>query len=362
MMSPSARCRTFDADADGYVRGEGVGVVVLARLSDALRDGRPVHAIIRGSAVNQDGRSHGLTAPNGPAQQAVIREALAAAGVASSAIGYIEAHGTGTPLGDPIEMNSLMAVLGDGRATSDRCVVGSVKTNIGHLEAAAGIAGLIKTALVLQHGVIPPHLHFHRLNPHIALEGTPFVVSASALDWNGEPATRFAAVSAFGFGGTNAHVVLEAPAARPQVRSTYQFQRQRYWFDESTPAAVPGATSHHPLLGRSVASSADAPGSYVWESLLEFDRAAEFAGEAVTDSIALTFGIYAEMALAAAAEVNRRVHRVTSLRVHTPVVLSRSTSASLRTVLEPAPGSAWRCSVYNRAQSAWTLSASATLT
>ena len=213
MMSASHRCRTFDASADGYVRGEGVAVVVLKRLSDAVRDQDTIHALVRGSAVNQDGRSNGLTAPNGPAQQAVIRAALHAAGAVPSAIGYVEAHGTGTPLGDPIEMHALMAVLGEGRPSSARCAVGSLKTNIGHLEAAAGIAGLIKTALVLQRGAIPPHLHFTALNPHIVLEGTPFLIAADALAWDDSEGPRLAGVSSFGFGGTNAHVVLEAPRA-----------------------------------------------------------------------------------------------------------------------------------------------------
>jgi len=213
MMSSSHRCRTFDAAADGYVRGEGAAVVVLKRLADALRDGDTIHALVRGSAVNQDGRSNGLTAPNGPAQQAVIRAALGAADVPPAQIGYVEAHGTGTPLGDPIEMNALMAVLGEQRSSSMRCAVASLKTNIGHLEAAAGIAGLIKAALVLQHRTIPPHLHFSSLNPHMALDGTPFVIPTTALEWGDGGAPRFAGVSSFGFGGTNAHVLLEeAPA------------------------------------------------------------------------------------------------------------------------------------------------------
>jgi len=213
MMSPSHRCRTFDASADGYVRGEGAAVVVLKRLSDAVRDGDTIHAVIRGSAVNQDGRSNGLTAPNGPAQQAVIRAALRAADVEPARIGYVETHGTGTPLGDPIEMNALMGVLGEGRSPSARCAVASLKTNIGHLEAAAGIAGLIKAALVLQHGAIPPHLHFSSLNPHMTLDGTAFVIPTTAIEWRETDGPRLAGVSSFGFGGTNAHVILEEPPA-----------------------------------------------------------------------------------------------------------------------------------------------------
>ena len=213
MMSSSHRCRTFDAAADGYVRGEGAAVVVLKRLSKAVRDGDSIYAVIRGSAVNQDGKSNGLTAPNGPAQQTVIRAALRAADVEPAQIGYVEAHGTGTPLGDPIEMNALMAVLGEGRSPSARCAVASLKTNIGHLEAAAGIAGLIKAALVLQHRAIPPHLHFSSLNPHMALDGTAFVIPTTRLEWGDSDAPRLAGVSSFGFGGTNAHVILEGPPA-----------------------------------------------------------------------------------------------------------------------------------------------------
>jgi acyl transferase domain-containing protein len=208
MMSPTQRCRTFDAAADGYVRGEGAAMVVLKRLSDARRDGDTIQAVIRGSAVNQDGRSNGLTAPNGTAQQAVIRAALGAAGVAPSRIGYVEAHGTGTPLGDPIEMNALTGVLDEGRTAVEACAVGSVKTNIGHLESAAGLAGLIKTVLALQHAAVPANLHYVRSNPHIALAGTPFFVPTAMTAWpDGDGTPRLAGVSAFGFGGWTAHVI-----------------------------------------------------------------------------------------------------------------------------------------------------------
>jgi len=214
MMAANGRCKTFDADADGYVRGEGCGLVVLKRLSDALRDGDRVLALLRGSAINQDGRSNGLTAPNGLSQQAVIRQALENAGVAPSQLSYVEAHGTGTSLGDPIEVESLKAVLMSGRSPDQPCAIGSVKANIGHLEAAAGIAGLIKVVLSLQHGEIPPQLHLNQLNPYISLAGTSFSIPTSRQSWPASPQHRFAGVSSFGFGGTNAHVVLEeAPVA-----------------------------------------------------------------------------------------------------------------------------------------------------
>jgi acyl transferase domain-containing protein/acyl-CoA synthetase (AMP-forming)/AMP-acid ligase II/acyl carrier protein len=212
MLSPDFRCKTFDADANGYVRGEGCGLVVLKRLSDAQRDNDSIVAVIHGSAINQDGFSNGLTAPNGTAQKAVIREALDNAGVDGNQIGYVEAHGTGTPLGDPIEVNSLIEVLSEGR-DGQPCRVGSVKTNIGHLEAAAGIAGLIKVALSLQHQEIPPHLHFNKLNPLIELEGTAFSIPTDLQSWQDD--SHLAGVSSFGFGGTNCHVVLgEATAVQ----------------------------------------------------------------------------------------------------------------------------------------------------
>ncbi|NEQ43490.1 MAG: type I polyketide synthase [Leptolyngbya sp. SIOISBB] len=213
MMAPDGRCKTFDADANGYVRGEGSGVLVLKRLADAVADGDHVLAIVRGTAVNQDGLSNGLTAPNGPAQQAVIRQALQQARVAPKDISYVEAHGTGTPLGDPIEIKSLKAVLGAERSPDQLCHIGSVKTNIGHLEAAAGMAGLIKVILALQHQQIPPHLNLQAINPYIALDDTPFAIPTTLVDWPAKPTTRFAGVSSFGFGGTNAHVVLEGPEA-----------------------------------------------------------------------------------------------------------------------------------------------------
>ncbi len=215
MMAPDGRCKTFDASADGYVRGEGCGVVVLKRLGDAIRDGDNILALIRGSAVNQDGTSNGLTAPNGPSQQAVIRQALEQAGVAPAQISYVEAHGTGTSLGDPIEVKSLKAVLMEDRSPEQPCWIGSVKTNIGHLEGAAGIAGLIKVVLQLQQGEIAPHLHLKQLNRYISLEGTPLFIPVECQPWSC-PESRFAGVSAFSFGGTNCHIILsEAPLQTP---------------------------------------------------------------------------------------------------------------------------------------------------
>lgn len=229
MMAADGRCKTFDAGADGYVRSEGCGVVVLKRLDDALADGDNIRGIIRGSAVNQDGLTNGLTAPNGNAQLEVIRLALAKAGVKPNQIGYVETHGTGTPLGDPIEVNSIKAVLMEGRESNQPCWIGSGKTNIGHLEAAAGIAGLIKSVLSLEQGEIPPHLHLKQLNPYIELEKTPIEICTQLQQWSSVEQPRLAGVSAFGFGGTNAHVILEeAPKKAKSQKSKVKSEDDPY--------------------------------------------------------------------------------------------------------------------------------------
>ena len=205
-MAPDGRCKPFDARANGYVRAEGAGVVVLKPLARAQADGDAIYAVIRGSAVNQDGRSNGLTAPNRGAQEAVLRAAYHAAGVSPGAVRYVEAHGTGTALGDPIEAHALGAVLAADRAPGDRCAIGSVKSNLGHLESAAGIAGVIKTALALRHRAFPATLHFESPNPHLRLDELPLRVQDRLERFSG---SALAGVSSFGFGGTNAHVVLE---------------------------------------------------------------------------------------------------------------------------------------------------------
>ncbi len=217
-LSPDGHCRAFDAGANGYVRGEGAGMVVLKPLSRALSDGDPIYAVIRGGAVNQDGRTNGLTAPSRPAQEAVLRSAYRHAGIAPGLVDYVEAHGTGTPLGDPIELAALGAVLAEGRGPDRPCALGSVKTNVGHLEAAAGVAGLIKTALALHHRAIPPSLHFSRPNPHVAYEDLPLRVQRDLDAWPDTGRPRLAGVSGFGFGGTNAHLVLEEAPASVDVR------------------------------------------------------------------------------------------------------------------------------------------------
>ncbi len=213
MMAADGRCKTFDAAADGYVRGEGCGLVVLKLLADAEAGDDPIIGILRGSAMGQDGRSNGITAPRPSAQKDVIRRALADGAVAPADIDYVELHGTGTQRGDPIEFVALKGVFAP-RAGRRGCALGSVKTNIGHLEAAAGVAGLIKVLLALRYGAIPPHLNLRRLSSRIDLAGTPFSVPVELTPWRPGDRVRRAGVSSFGFGGTNVHVVVEeAPVA-----------------------------------------------------------------------------------------------------------------------------------------------------
>ncbi|MEM9271693.1 MAG: hybrid fatty acyl-AMP ligase/type I polyketide synthase [Cyanobacteria bacterium P01_F01_bin.143] len=225
MMAADGRCKTFDADADGYVRGEGCGVIILKALDDAIRDRNNILAVIKGSAINQDGRSNGLTAPNSLAQQEVIQQAIANAGINAQDISHIEAHGTGTKLGDPIEVNSLKAVLAGQENTS--CYLTSVKTNIGHLEAAAGIAGLIKTVLSLQNEAIPPHKNFKSLNPLIDLADTSLSIPTNLQSWKASEKPRLAGISSFGFGGTNAHVILQDKPKRCVADTSVQNFRER---------------------------------------------------------------------------------------------------------------------------------------
>jgi len=215
MMSPDGRCKTFDSRANGFVRSEGCGMVVLKRLSDALRDGDPILALIRGSAVNHGGYSSGFTVPNKLAQEAVIKTALTNAGVKPAEVSYIEAHGTGTALGDPIEIRALTATLREGRTADNPLMLGSVKTNIGHLEAGAGIAGLIKLVSALEYSEIPPHLHLRELNPYISWNEMPMHIPTERTAWSGK---RIGGVSSFGASGVNAHTILEsAPAVEPTV-------------------------------------------------------------------------------------------------------------------------------------------------
>ncbi|BCI53468.1 polyketide synthase [Mycolicibacterium litorale] len=208
-LSPTGMCHAFDAATDGFVRGEGCGVVILKRLPDALRDGDRILAVVRGSAINQDGRSNGLMAPNPAAQMAVLRTACAHAGIEPQDLDYVEAHGTGTFLGDPIEARALGSVMGRGRPAGSPLLIGAVKSNLGHLEAAAGVAGFIKTVMALQRGRIPGNVGYQSPNPHIPFDQLRLKVVDREQEWPTVTRARRAGVSSFGFGGTNAHVILE---------------------------------------------------------------------------------------------------------------------------------------------------------
>ena len=220
-LARDGHCKSFDAKADGYSRGEGCGIVLLKRLDAALRDGDHIHAVVRGTGINQDGRTDGITVPSADAQETLIRHVYAAAGVPLDKVGYVEAHGTGTPIGDPLEATALGRTIGADRAGAAPLIIGSVKANIGHLEAAAGVAGVIKACLCLRHGQVPRQIHLDEPNPAIpfaalglALPLTPLALTAV------DDGPAFAGVNSFGYGGTNAHAILSAHASRPLPRRT----------------------------------------------------------------------------------------------------------------------------------------------
>ena len=247
-LSPTGRCRTFDERADGIVLGEGAGMLLLKRLEDAVRDGDPVRAVIDGSAVNNDGRTMGITTPNPEAQREVISDALRAAGVSAREVSYVEAHGTGTMIGDPMELRALTDVFRETTDETGFCGVGSVKTNVGHLLSASGIAGLIKVVLSLRHGQLPPTLHCERTNPRFRFDTSPFFPVRRLAEWRARGGTRRAGVSSFGFGGTNAHLLVSEPdpallAGRPAPRAPLEpprYRRTRHWFPAAgTPGEQP---------------------------------------------------------------------------------------------------------------------------
>lgn len=312
-LSAAGRCKTFDASADGYVRGEGCGVVVLKLLSQALVDGDNILALIRGSAVRHDGRSSGFTVPNGTAQQSLIQDVLAHATILPGQVSYVEAHGTGTSLGDPIEMDALTAVFGRGRNDNQPLMIGSVKTNIGHSEAAAGMAGLIKVVLSLQHETIPPHLHLKTLNPHISLTEMPLLIPLKAMPWPRTATPRIAGISSFGLSGTIAHLIVEeappgvARVAAPLAESAWQ--RQRCWIEsaktgkshtEMEPTNI--GLTRHTLLGQHT-MLAHPSESHLWEVTLNRQLLAYLDDHRIQGVVVLPGAAYVEMALSAASEM-----------------------------------------------------------
>ncbi len=298
MLSPDGQCKTFDASANGYVRGEGCGILVLKRLADAEADGDRIWAVIRGSALNQDGASPGLTVPNGEAQERVIAAALERAGVLPSEIDYLETHGTGTEVGDPIEIDATAAVYGRGRGADRPLLIGSVKTNIGHLESAAGSAGLIKTVLAMNRGLIPEHLHFHNPNPAMDWERLPLQVTSDPMPWPADAdRAPLAGVSGFGWSGTNAHIVLEGYVPPDGPESSLDADRWVAGAPQPVAVSLPGSvaplrtedglgpreTRLLPLSGKSGAALRDLAGRYIeW---LDKEEAALAAGCRASDPL-----------------------------------------------------------------------------
>ena len=333
MLSPDGQCKTFDASANGYVRGEGCGVVILKRLDEAEADGDRIWAVIRGAAVNHGGASTGLTVPNTPALEEVIETALSDAGIPPSEVDYLEAHGTGTTVGDPIEINAVANVYGEGRSSDRPLLVGSVKTNVGHLESAAGVAGVIKAALVLKRGVIPKHLHFHNPNPSLDWDSLPLRVTSSMMDLPHRPdRPRLAGVNSFGISGTNAHIVMEEYRASDGTSTAVGSAKS---VAVSLPATIgdlplpeqevqPRQTRLLPLSGKSDGALRDLGGRYLsW-----LDEHADEEDEAILADMAWTAGV-------GRSHFNHRAgvvfHDAESLREHLRELVETDGGASSRT-------------------------------
>src|SRR5881394_1718801 len=228
MLSPDGKCKAFDASANGFVRGEGAGMVLLKRLSQAIADGDPIHGVIIGTALNQDGHTNGISLPSAEAQARLVRDACIDAGIAPWRIGFVEAHGTGTAVGDPIEAHALADALCADRPPASPLLIGSAKTNLGHLETAAGVAGLVKAVLVLKHGQVPANLHFETPNPNIDFKGWKLRVNSTLEPFPETDGPRIAGVNSFGFGGANAHIIIEEAPPRPH-HGHYEAPTERGW-------------------------------------------------------------------------------------------------------------------------------------
>jgi len=326
-LAPDGQCKPFDAAADGFVRSEGCGVVALKRLADAVRDGDRVLCVIRGTAVNQDGRSNGLAAPNGRAQQACVREALARAGLRPADVDYVEAHGTGTRLGDPVEVRALAETLGPGREADAPLLVGSVKANLGHCEAAAGVAGLIKVALMLRHGAVPAQLHIDTPNPLIPWNEVPVRVATEARPWPRRDRPRIAGVSSFGISGTNAHVIVEEAPPDPVVAPT--------------PAAADALPWLLPLSARCPAALRAMAAAY--RELLTHDAGGSFASVVYTAAVRRTHHPHRLAVVGrSAAALIEGLDAVLAGEAHPVVCEGRAGSGRPKVVLVfPGQGSQW---------------------
>ncbi|MFI4955487.1 MAG: beta-ketoacyl synthase N-terminal-like domain-containing protein, partial [Gammaproteobacteria bacterium] len=340
MLSPEGYCKTFDKDANGYLRGEGCGIIILKRLSDAQRDNDRILALIKGSAINQDGASTGLTVPNGPAQEVVIRKALQQAQLNPDDIDYIEVHGTGTSIGDPIEVNALVQVFNGHKG---QLTLGTVKTNVGHLEGAAGISAIIKTVLALKHEEIPRHLHFQELNPAINLDSIPAQIPLEPIPWKTSTGrVRRAGVNSFGFSGTNAHVILEEffpqelSSERASIPKT-EFHRERYWAPVllRKKKRIGLGEEVHPLLGARLPAIANQE-STVYEQMLDLasDELRYLKGHQIFNYILFPGAGYVElglMVLALETEASQ-VLELRNLNIERPLVLSDEKAQLLQVV------------------------------
>jgi len=303
MLSPTGRCRTFSADADGFVRAEGCGMIVLKRFSDAQAAGDAILATIEGSAINHDGKSGGLTVPHGPSQQAVIKKALADAQVGPEAIHYLETHGTGTQLGDPVELNALAQVFAESHAGSgSRLKIGSLKTNLGHMEAAAGIGGLIKVVLSMQHRALPPHLHVSEPSPHVSWEKVPLEINQELTSWS-PVAPSMAGVSSFGFSGTNAHLILARADEFSEIedaKALPAYERHDCWVEVKKERSFSALS--HPWLGERLPVAGVASQHFVVSSALYEDSV--WQEHQVFDHPVMPAVGYLELARAALREVH----------------------------------------------------------
>lgn len=340
-LSPDARCKTFDETANGYVRAEGCGFVVLKRLDEALQDGDRIHAVICGSAINQDGISYGLTAPNGTAQRELIKKALADASVEPTDITYVEAHGTGTPLGDPIEISALGEVYGKGRTRDRALLIGAVKSNIGHTEAASGMAGLIKAVLCLKHRAIPGNLHFQHPNKQIPWDQLPVSIPTKLQPWPDYQQRKMAGVSAFGFSGTNAHLILEqAPiTANHQAKNLLQpsvFNRKRCWLkpiaQRNHIEPYKRIDAVHPLLGNRLLSPL--LDQICFEALIDLNELSYLRSHPVWGRVVMPGSGYVEMAAAVAKQLyNKTVIQLEDLVYQEAFVIREDRHERLQMVL-----------------------------
>jgi myxalamid-type polyketide synthase MxaB len=339
LLSPEGRCQTFDRNADGFVRGEGCGVLVLKRLADALAAGDSVLAVIRGIAVNQDGRTNGISAPNGLSQQRVIRRALANALLEPARVTFVETHGTGTLVGDTIEFEALAEIYGQPSAEGP-CYLGAVKTNLGHLEGAAGIAGVTKMVLCLRYGRVPPNLHFREINPHLALGSTRFRFPLEAETWTVAEGPRRGAVSSFGLGGTNGHVILEE-APQEAVRAlalnrpiaACPFRRQRYWLPNTPVRHGHDGSSARPLINTITQSP------LVKETILaatvSVSRYAYLADHRVFGEVVAPGSSFLAMLLNGAQLLGRQSCQLDDVSFLAPLGLSHQEERTVQAVLSP---------------------------